>query len=127
MMERLTGYENITGHCHNIPLVDTQLVVDRLAAYEDTGLTPEQVKAQQWISVEDRLPEKTGSYLVFYHEWSGGAFLPTYDDCTIRVMRFLDSRKWRYPVCVDKRCEADTNRAVTHWMPLPEPPKEAQK
>ena len=127
MMERLTGYESIAGHCHNIPLVDTQLVVDRLAAYEDTGLTPEQVKAQKWISVQDRLPEKTGSYLVFYHEWSGGAFLPTYDDCTIRVMRFLNSQKWCYPVCVDKRCEADTNREVTHWMPLPEPPKEAQK
>ena len=41
MMERLTGYENITEHCHNIPLVDLQLVFDRLAAYEDTGLTPE--------------------------------------------------------------------------------------
>lgn len=124
-MERLTDYENITWHCHNIPLVDMQLVFDRLAAYEDTGLTPEQVKAQKWISVKDGLPEKTGSYLVFYHEWSGGAFLPTYEDFKIRVMRFLNSRKWCYPVCVDKRCEADTNREVTHWMPLPEPPKEA--
>lgn len=73
----------------------------------------------QWISVKDGLPEKTGSYLVFYHEWSGGAFLPTYEDFKIRVMRFLNSRKWCYPVCVDKRCEADTNREVTHWMPLP--------
>ena len=80
--------------------------------------------AQRWISVKDRLPEENGSYLVFYHEWSDGSFLPTYEDCAIRVMRFLDSRKWRYPVCVDKRCEADTHREVTHWMPLPEPPKE---
>ena len=82
---------------------------------------------EEWISVKDRLPEKTGSYLVFYHEWSGGAFLPTYEDFKIRVMRFLNSRKWCYPVCVDKRCEADTNREVTHWMPLPEPPKGGQE
>ena len=124
-MDRLTYFEHGKNRLIFEGTEYSNSVVDRLAAYEDTGLTPEQVKAQQWISVKDRLPEKTGSYLVFYHEWSGGAFLPTYDDCTIRVMRFLDSRKWRYPVCVDKRCEADTNRAVTHWMPLPEPPAEA--
>ena len=79
---------------------------------------------RQWISVEDRLPDKTGKYLVFYHEWSDGAFLPTYEDCTIRTMRFMNNNKWRYPVCIDKRCEADTHREVTHWMPLPEPPEE---
>ena len=92
---------------------------DKMRYGEALTVALDALRAQQWISVKDRLPEKTGSYLVFYHEWSGGAFLPTYDDCTIRVMRFLDSRKWRYPVCVDKRCEADTNREVTHWMPLP--------
>lgn len=76
----------------------------------------------EWISVDDRLPEKVGSYLVFYHEWSKGEYLPTYDDCTIRTMVFLCNKKWRYPVCCDKKCEADTHREVTHWMPLPEPP-----
>ncbi len=44
MMERLTGYESIGGHAHAIPMVtDDQKVVSRLAAYEDTGLTPEEV------------------------------------------------------------------------------------
>lgn len=76
----------------------------------------------KWISAEDRLPDKTGKYLVFHHEWSDGAFLPTYEDYTIRTMQFMNNNKWRYPVCVDKRCEADTHREVTHWMPLPEPP-----
>ena len=91
---------------------------------ETMRMAVDALRSQQWISVKDRMPEKTGSYLVFYHEWSGGAFLPTYEDFKIRVMRFSNSRKWCYPVCVDKRCEADTNREVTHWMPLPEPPKE---
>lgn len=85
------------------------------------------LRAQQWISVEDRLPDKTGKYLVFYHEWSDGAFLPTYEDCTIRTMQFMNNNKWRYPVCIDKRCEADTHREVTHWRELPQPPEKKGK
>ena len=78
--------------------------------------------AQRWIPVKERLPDGVGSYLVYYHEWSNGDFLPKYDDYKIRVMRFMNNGKWRMPVCTDKRCEADTNREVTHWMPLPSPP-----
>ena len=77
-----------------------------------------------WISVNDRLPDNAGKYLVFYHEWSNGTFLPVYNSRTIRIMRFLNNGMWCYPSCIDTRCEEDTNRAVTHWMPLPEPPEE---
>ena len=80
-------------------------------------------KAQRWIPVGERLPEDVGSYLVYYHEWSNGDFLPKYDDYRIRVMRFMNNGKWCMPVCTDKRCEADTNREVTHWQPLPLAPK----
>ena len=79
--------------------------------------------AQRWISVKERLPDDVGSYLVYYHEWSNGDFLPKYDDYRIRVMRFMNNGKWRMPVCTDKRCEADTNREVTHWQHLPQPPQ----
>lgn len=79
--------------------------------------------AQRWIPCSERLPDDVGSYLVYYHEWSNGDFLPKYDDYRIRVMRFMNSGKWRMPVCTDKRCEADTNREVTHWKPLPLAPK----
>nr|DAH28304.1 MAG TPA: hypothetical protein [Caudoviricetes sp.] len=41
-MERLTEYESIAGHAHAIPLVsDMDVIMMRLAAYENTGLTPE--------------------------------------------------------------------------------------
>ena len=82
--------------------------------------------AQRWISVKERLPDDVGSYLVYYHEWSNGDFLPKYDDYRIRVMRFMNNGKWRMPVCTDKRCEADTNREVTHWQKLPQPPKKGE-
>lgn len=80
-------------------------------------------EAQRWISVKERLPDDVGSYLVYYHEWSNGDFLPKYDDYRIRVMRFMNNGKWCMPVCTDKRCEADTNRDVTHWQKLPHPPQ----
>ena len=82
--------------------------------------------AQRWISVKERLPDDVGSYLVYYHEWSNGDFLPKYDDYRIRVMRFMNNGKWRMPVCTDKRCEADTNREVTHWQKLPQPPQKGE-
>ena len=43
-MERLTEYESIAGHAHAIPIVsDMDVIMMRLAAYEDTGLEPEKV------------------------------------------------------------------------------------
>nr|DAV98411.1 MAG TPA: hypothetical protein [Caudoviricetes sp.] len=40
-MERLTEYESIAGHAHAIPIVsDMDVIMMRLAAYEDTGLEP---------------------------------------------------------------------------------------
>lgn len=34
--------------------VVTQEIIDRLAAYEDTGSTPEEVQQMRWIPVEER-------------------------------------------------------------------------
>ena len=43
-MERLTEYESIAGHAHAIPIVsDMDVIMMRLAAYEDTGLEPEEI------------------------------------------------------------------------------------
>ena len=81
----------------------------------------------RWIPCSERLPEDVGSYLIYYHEWSNGDFLPKYDDYRIRVMRFMNNGKWCMPVCTDKRCEADTNREVTHWRKLPQPPQKGRR
>ena len=40
-MERLTKYEVVGGHVHAVPIGDVDQAMMRLAAYEDTGLTPE--------------------------------------------------------------------------------------
>ena len=52
-----------------------------------------------WISVEDELPKENGRYL-FYHERIGVQLVYYYNDLTL-------------------------DKAVTHWMPLPQVPKKA--
>lgn len=64
-----------------------------------------------WISVKDRLPPTRGYYLVCTYT----AYYRT--QCISKV--FFDGKLWG---SVRKRY---TN--ITHWMPLPEPPKEEAK
>ena len=59
-------------------------------------------RKQEWISVEDRLPEREGQYLVYTF---GGV---------IRVCRFRTS------IITDR---LSFEYSCTHWMPLPELPK----
>lgn len=64
--------------------------------------------APSWISVKDKLPEMSGYYLVCTHN----TFYDTY--CISKV--YFSGGMWG---SLRKRY---TN--VTHWMPLPKPPKE---
>ena len=79
----------------------------------------------KWISVKDRLPEQDGKYLVF--EQIGGRTVTS-------VLRFAkDARKvdrydfkgrWKNAWYeYDSEWGHYTVDSVTHWMPLPEPPK----
>jgi len=61
-----------------------------------------------WISVEDELPNKPGLYLVATSEHGVGLITWSMGDVT---PRWLDSDREQFS-------------GVTHWMPLPEPPKE---
>ena len=74
-------------------------------AMEDMQTQHDVQPVNQWISVEDRLPDEDGWYLVYKHNrirvaewckdcWYNESDLPI-DDC-----------------------------AITYWQPLPEPPKE---
>ncbi|MGO1500799.1 MAG: DUF551 domain-containing protein [Marinobacter sp.] len=66
------------------------------------------VSVQGWISVDDQLPDADLQVLVYS---------PVSDDLEFD---YLD-------VCADTGDEwfaGDTGRYITHWMPLPEPPKE---
>ena len=105
------------------PIV-TQEIIDRLAAYEDTGLTPEEIQQMRWIPVEERLPEEEGAYIVCVDgevKWDA-------------YRMFEGVERW---LCYDGRLNAlyidpysskpkrePPYPRVTHWMPLPKLPKE---
>ena len=100
---------------------DYRDALNKLAAYEDTGLEPDSIEEAKeaveepvrnadkfkWISVEERLPEhgqevlcacRAGIYEVF--KYVDGISGPWYKDSRHVYMKGF----------------------VTHWMPLPEPP-----
>lgn len=81
------------------------------------------VGSNGWIPCIERLPENGGYYLVTYHEWSDGYFLPKYDDTYVRRLHYQISDHfvgWNYPRCVDDRAENDCHKEVIAWQPLPE-------
>lgn len=53
----------------------------------------------QWTSVNDSLPEASGPYLVYYAEGGQGV-------------------RW-----FEQGFNIPPDKNITHWMPLPEPPK----
>lgn len=66
----------------------------------------------RWIPVSERLMH-SGWYLVACNEWGGSAVRKAiYDEAT---------RKWLEFPCGGPK---DITKFVTHYMPLPEPPKE---
>ena len=85
------------------------------------------VGSNGWIPCSKVLPEDGGYYLVTYHEWSDGNFLPKYDDTYVRRLHYQISKHfvgWNYPKNVDDRAENDCHKEVIAWQPLPEPFKE---
>ena len=85
------------------------------------------VVSNGWIPCSERLPEESGYYLVTYHDWSDGNFLPKYDDTYVRRLHYQISDHfvgWNYPKNVDDRAENDCHKEVIAWQPLPEPFKE---
>ena len=69
------------------------------------------VTVQEWVSVEDRLPESKGQYIVAYHP----CYWNNVQENTICVGMdsFMGKTRWA----------KNKFQRVTHWMPLLEPPK----
>ena len=70
----------------------------------------------EWISVEDRLPESTRMVLC-YTPCDGYVFVGYYQK--------VDSPYWKsyWNIITAMRSTKKVTKKVTHWMPLPEPPK----
>ena len=83
------------------------------------------VTVQEWISVKDRLPEKDGAYLVTTNSFGDRQsvkFRWFAKDAEMAGAYDLAGQKnvW---YLYDSECGYISINSVTHWMPLPEPPK----
>lgn len=102
---------------------DRETIVQRLAEYENTGLSPQGIKSledahlellknekkQGWISVENRLPETFQSVIVCRE--SKQAIKTTSVEAGMRIA----DGWWKV--------FGTRTKSVTHWMPLPDPPE----
>lgn len=91
--EKLVGFFEEWGLQQYVPFhTERDMLADYLIANGVTG---------GWIPVRERMPEKSGQYLVYAHGYVG---MVQFDVGTDTEICF-----WTHE--------------VTHWMPLPEPPK----
>ena len=70
---------------------------------------------REWIPVSERLPDKDGEYLVRFAD--KGIFNAEYES------KFGSFGYW-FSIMWDEDADWFPYVGVTHWMPLPEPPKE---
>ena len=68
-----------------------------------------------WIPVTKRLPEKTNHYLVHVKCGYDGKFVSAWE----QVAWFCEKFYWEH-----MHGDEVFEEKITHWMPLPEPPKE---
>ena len=89
------------GHCNHSPCFEVERVVNALI---DNGVT-----VQEWISVEDRLPEVGGYVVCIAKENPFSRFMP--------MVARIEKNGWVNPMTEQYISE------VTHWMLMPDPPK----
>ena len=99
------------GHCNHSPCFEVERVVNTLIA---NGVT-----VQEWISVDDRLPDKDGCYIVTACDegCSCGDGI-WYDTVVIEAEHYKGEWSWN-----ENGTEYDITDLVTHWMPLPLAPE----
>lgn len=69
----------------------------------------------EWIPVSEQLPEKIGYYIAYYTQDYNKEYSHV-GVCSYSPITTGAEYKWRIS------CGFEVN--VTHWMPLPEPPKD---
>jgi hypothetical protein len=84
---------------------------------------------QKWIPVTERLPEERDSIFTSFYgtaKWQDGMFLKC-SDTVLASVEYEDGKR-RVKAIITKDGKWDLSKMyraskVTHWMPLPEPPK----
>lgn len=109
--------KKILEYMEDFPNANTRLAACRaiLSMLGDENQIPALTPPNEWVSVEDRLPDTDGAYLVYAPTYTGGSSSSL--DCIGGIMfsRFKHE-KWSIESGYYKR-----PNCVTHWMPIPTP------
>ena len=89
----------------------TEEAEERHASDTANYLISNGVTVQEWISVKDRLPVEDGTYLVYTERGS------------VYASHFYTEKQFRSDYIREENWSQRGKVKVTHWMPLPEPPK----
>lgn len=115
------------GHCFCDPgdcvFKDEVKMYEALKGYEFTGMSPADIRIMEisalreqekrrWIPVTERLPESEGTYLVYTKRGS------------VYASHFYEKKVFRDDYVREQQWSQRGKVKVTHWMPLPEPPRE---
>ena len=76
------------------------------ACGEACRVAVDELRKRQWISVKGRMPEPNDRVLVY---------APGMRDCDVGAIAIQSGWMCKNP-----------NRGITHWQPMPEPPKERE-
>ena len=112
------GAEQHPNMAHEILMLDNDVLADHLIA---NGVT-----VQEWIPVTERLPEKDGYYLVAKKIFNNSIMqeVLSFVKDGRKVDKYDFHRGWKNVwYLYDSEWGHLTIDTVTHWMPLPEPPK----
>ena len=93
--------------------------MDRLEALQDEIEVQDTIPATQWISVEERLPERNGTYIVTACDEGEPYDMIIWNDTVVVCAEYYKGC-WTWE---ENNIEYSLDGIVTHWMPLPEPPK----
>ena len=94
--------EKVESDCVDALLKDALAYIKQLEAAQP-----------KWISVEERSPDDHGNFITKIHCDNG-------DWIEVNTFDYMEKEWWHDAV----NCTAKATDFVTHWMPLPEPPKE---
>lgn len=86
-----------------------ELTNDFYVIPKQKGISAPIIEIPEWISVNDRLPDAEGRYIVYAQNLTG--YEPLENPVFVALFAFGE---WIFDGWGDNR--------VTHWMPLPEPP-----
>ena len=99
--------EKNAEHCEPV----TVQIMERFIRYVKEFPAADVQPVDRWISVKDRLPKIGQSVLIYYPKWTGDE---------IQVAN-LEADGIMFDICGEFNIGIET---VTHWQPLPEPPKD---